>query len=267
MKTFCWTAVLVCLAAWSAALSAADLAKIERKIAKEPAYQGKPKYCLLVFGPEAKTRVWLVQDGGTLYVDRNADGDLTGPGKKIQHDKEAATQGEDLFVVGDLREENLLHQGLRVYVRTLDRFADHDDIVAEHLAKAPKARGYSVSLNVEMPEFRHEGTVRRVYQSTDSFYDLHGFLKFADKPEEAPIIHFRGPWEATLYSRQHLTIGRETDLDVGVGTPGLGPGTTLWTRHDDFVPEQGFLTAEVLYPPMRKGQAPIRELYELKKRC
>ena len=38
---------------------AADLTKIERTIAKEPKYQGKPKYCLLVFGPEAKFRVWL----------------------------------------------------------------------------------------------------------------------------------------------------------------------------------------------------------------
>ena len=35
----------------------ADLTKIDRTIAKEPAYKSKPKYCLLVFGPEAKTRV------------------------------------------------------------------------------------------------------------------------------------------------------------------------------------------------------------------
>jgi hypothetical protein len=29
----------------------ADLTKIDRTIAKEPAYKSKPKYCLLVFGP------------------------------------------------------------------------------------------------------------------------------------------------------------------------------------------------------------------------
>ncbi len=61
----------------SGGLGAADLHKIERTIAKEPAYKNKPKYCLLVFGPEATTRVWLVQDGDLLYVDRNANGDLT----------------------------------------------------------------------------------------------------------------------------------------------------------------------------------------------
>src|SRR6266566_2992050 len=64
---------------------AADLAKIERKIAKEPTYQTQtPKYCLLVFGLDAKTRVWLVQDGDTLYLDRNGNGDLTEDGKRVK---------------------------------------------------------------------------------------------------------------------------------------------------------------------------------------
>ena len=267
MRILYGMAVPLLLAVWTAELSAADLAKVERKIAKEPAYQGKPKYCLLVFGPDAKTRVWLVQDGGALYVDRNADGDLTGPGKKVERDNRYATLHDDLFNAGDLREGELLHRGLTVFARRLDPFADRDDIVAAQVAKDPNARGYLVNLNVEMPELRVGRTVRRVYQATDEFYDVHGFLKFADKPEDAPIIHFRGPREATLYNRPRLTIGREKDVDVGVGTPGAGPGTTVWTRHDDVVPKQGFLTAEVFYPPLLAGQAPTRELYELKKRC
>src|SRR5262245_3812764 len=61
----------------------ADLAKIERTVAKEPNYQGKPKYCLLVFGPEANFRVWLVLDGAVLYMDRNGNGDLTEPDKRV----------------------------------------------------------------------------------------------------------------------------------------------------------------------------------------
>src|SRR5260221_55230 len=62
---------------------AADLAKVDRTIIREPAYQSTPKYCLMVFGPEARTRVWLVQDGDTLYVDRNGNGDLTDAGEKV----------------------------------------------------------------------------------------------------------------------------------------------------------------------------------------
>ena len=55
-----------------------DLKKIDRTIVKEPVYRSKtPKYCLVVFGPEARVRMWLVTDGDRLYVDRNANGDLT----------------------------------------------------------------------------------------------------------------------------------------------------------------------------------------------
>jgi hypothetical protein len=51
---------LACLVLATAPLSAADLAQVDRTIAREPAYRSKPKYCLLVFGREAQTRVWLV---------------------------------------------------------------------------------------------------------------------------------------------------------------------------------------------------------------
>src|SRR5262245_50021257 len=64
-----------------------DAVKIDRSIIKEPAYQSKsPKYCLLVFGPEAKTRVWLVidPDARLLYVDRNGNGDLTEKGERVE---------------------------------------------------------------------------------------------------------------------------------------------------------------------------------------
>jgi hypothetical protein len=37
---------------------------------------------LLVFGTDARDRVWLVHDGDTLFVDRNGNGDLTDDGEK-----------------------------------------------------------------------------------------------------------------------------------------------------------------------------------------
>src|SRR5262245_10504622 len=75
---------------------AGDLTGIERSISKEPRYESKvPKYCLLVLGPKAKTRIWLVLDGKTLYVDRNADGDLTAASERVD--------GKDgVFKVGEL---------------------------------------------------------------------------------------------------------------------------------------------------------------------
>src|SRR2546423_744441 len=85
---------------------AADLSKVERTIAREPAYRSKaPRYCLLVFGPEAKTSVWLVQDGDTLYVDRNGNGDLTEEGEKVLAEKQdGAEEGVYTFRIGELRD-------------------------------------------------------------------------------------------------------------------------------------------------------------------
>src|SRR6266404_834536 len=62
-----------------------DLKKVDRTIGREPAYVSKqPQYCLLVFGPKATTRVWLVIDGDFLYIDRNGNGDLTEPGERVR---------------------------------------------------------------------------------------------------------------------------------------------------------------------------------------
>jgi hypothetical protein len=72
-----------------------DLTQIKRSIVREPVYQSKaPKYFLLVFGAEAKTRIWLVLDGDVLYVDRNGNGDLTEDGKRVTMNKGGFAVGE-----------------------------------------------------------------------------------------------------------------------------------------------------------------------------
>ena len=99
---------------------AADLAKIERKIAKEPVYQTKtPKYCLLVFGLDAKTHVWLVQDGDTLYVDKSGNGDLTGDGKRVAIKQQSDSYRS--FEAGDITIDGLTHTGLSVMQMKADR--------------------------------------------------------------------------------------------------------------------------------------------------
>jgi hypothetical protein len=77
----------------------AGLAKIDRRIAREPTYQHQPKYCLLLFGPQAKTRVWLVLDGDILYVDRNGNGNLTEKGKQV-----AALKPTQVYAAGNITE-------------------------------------------------------------------------------------------------------------------------------------------------------------------
>jgi hypothetical protein len=262
--------LLVCLlpAMWAAALPArgADLSTIDRTIRKEPVYKTKsPKYCLLVFGPQATTRVWLVQDGDTLYIDRNGNGDLTEPGERITA-KEGAADGEYTFEAREVRDGRRLHKALTVLVSKLDHLADQDERVKAFLARNPAARGYYVLVEVDMPGWKGTGDGGRVQQR--AFYvDAGGILQFADRPQDAPVIHFGGPWQVTLFDPPRLTIGRDTDVVLGVGTPGRGPGTTAYVDYGGVIPENVYPTAEITYLPKAPGEPPVRQRYELKRRC
>ena len=202
---------------WVALASGADLTKIDRTIDKEPAYKGKPRYCLLVFGPEAKTGVWLVQDSDVLYVDCNGNGDLTEAGKRITAEKsEDSNEGEYTFKVGDIRVGEELHKALTVAVAKIDHMADRDEVIKAFLTKNPKGRGYSVGIEMELPGWKGTGVGSRVRQHT-SLVTVDGVLQFADKPQGAPIVHFGGPWQISLFGRHRLTIG------LAATTPTLVP--------------------------------------------
>src|SRR5262245_15386573 len=73
---------------------ATDLTKIDRSIGKEPAYASNPRYCLVVIGPEVKTRVWLVIDGDTLFTS-GKDGEL-----KKATDNERSANGKLVRIPG-----------------------------------------------------------------------------------------------------------------------------------------------------------------------
>lgn len=252
----------------SAANAALELTTIERKLVKEPVYRSRPKYCLLVLGPEAKTRIWLVQDGDTLYVDRNGNGDLTEANEKVTAEKsEDAQEGEYLFNAGDLRDGERLHKELKLSIMKLGQLnAARYDAVKELLKENPKARGYFLLLEVEMPGRKGVGTGGRV-QQLSCLDDSTGVLQFAERPQDAPILHFGGPWQVTLFVRQQLTIDRETDVLLGFGSPGVGPGSFTWTAYENVIPKDKFPTLCIVYPPKRPGDVPLRERYELKQRC
>ncbi len=244
-----------------------DLTKIDRTIAREPVYQAKPKYCLLVFGSEAKTKVWLVLDGNSLYVDRNGTGDLTGPGAKVSMDKEESIEDQALiFKVGEVRDGPRVHKNLVIGVMKLERLADAQPQVKALLAKNPNALGYLASVEMEVPARTRKGVGGRVKQLA-FFMDLNGFIQFTDKLREAPIIHFGGPLQITLFGEQQLTLGKETDLVLAVGTPGVGPGTTAYVEYEGVIPDGLYPTGDIVYPPKNPGAAPVREKYELKQRC
>jgi hypothetical protein len=49
----------------------------DRRISKEPRYEGTPKYSLITAGDGGDVKVWMVEDGKRLFVDKNANGNMT----------------------------------------------------------------------------------------------------------------------------------------------------------------------------------------------
>jgi hypothetical protein len=204
--------LLAGLAAWSLAPPPTDLAAIPRTIEKEPAYQGKPRYCLLVFGKQADTRIWMVHDGKHFYVDRNGNGDLTDAGEKV------AAAGAHQFY------------GYKIVER--DGKTPHTMTVICH---------NDGTLHMEL-----HGN-RRQYVGID----LMERPSWSDKPETAPVIHFGGPMSFERYGPIYTIPRKEGrgirySLRVMLGTPGIGKGT--FASYDEVCTEElGPLQADIVY--------------------
>ncbi|MFL5327463.1 MAG: hypothetical protein ACJ8C4_01000 [Gemmataceae bacterium] len=243
-----------------------DLTTIPRTIRKEPNYRGQPKYCLLVFGPEAKTRVWLVQDGDTLYVDLNGNGDLTEPGDKITAKKNQDPDDRQVqFDIGKITD------GERTHVLSLDtfdmsEFAKSDSDAKQFATAHPGARGIMIWAALQIPSWTGDDLEGRVRHRA-GYSDVDGFLQFADRPQDAPIIHFGGPMQITLWERPTLRVGRQDEIILVIATLGVGSGTRAFMSYNGIVSPQLHPKVEITFAGAKPGESPVKELYELKQWC
>jgi len=208
-------------------VSGMDLAKIDRAIGKEPAYKGKPKYCLLVIGPEAKTRIWLVKDDNNLYVDRNGDGDLTQSADRAKFNSPYSRweSGDVGGPDGKLR--------YKVSLQTYEKAAS------------------GVQLSID------EGD-KKSYIAGDPDGDP---LIFAERPSEAPIVHIGGHLEINLSYYVQGKVSRSLVLRVRVGTAGLGQGAFAGLVLRDATP-----VADVQFPSDKPGAPLLMTTKSLKNR-
>jgi hypothetical protein len=246
----------------------ADLSALDRQIKKEPVYSGKPRYCLLVFGPAARDRVWVVQDGDTLYVDRNGNGDLSESGKRVPAAKDGAKESGYTFEAGDLVVGGKIHKGLSVSVSPLKWYARNQDLagipaIQNALKIDPETAVARLSIEVESARFKGSGVGGRIIQSA-GFFDLTGVLAFTDKPADAPVVHLDGPMTVTFYGEVPvLRLGRDNDLILTAGTPGRGGGTFAMLDYQDTIPNGIHPKVEVRW----SGDSSRTEVFELKQRC
>jgi hypothetical protein len=235
---------------------AGDVKSVPRSIAKQPTYAGRPGYALLVFGPEANRRVWLVLDGTTLYVDKNGNGDLTEPGEKvsaagapsIEENEEIKVTATE-FEVGDLPATTggSAYQGLTVS-RSL--------VEPKPGAPADMKGGDNVYVSVAFRDI----------------CDQSAAPSFSAKPEDAPVVHFDGPLIAMVAAgcegpTSVLFHGDdEQELTIQIGTQGLGAGSWAPMGYGP-VPDTVKPLLEIAFPAATPGGAPVVAKFTLDDRC
>lgn len=213
--------------------AAPDLARIPRTLVKEPAYQSPPRYCLLVLGPEAKSRVWLVLDGGkTLYVDRNRNGNLTEAGEKV-------TSQDGLFRIGELVEADGKTRYTSVTVGLDRQYPTGED-------------------NVLVKPYEIQALVRGQFES-------YAEPIFAQKAADAPIVHFGGPISMRVFDPRLVSKGQRVGFRCLLRTPGLGEQAETTIFHDR-LPENVFPNLAIEFPSAN-GAPPSRQTAVLKTRC
>jgi len=225
----------------------------DRRLTKEPAYQGTPRYYLLVFGAEMTSSVWLVFDGTTLYVDRNANGDLTEPGERFSAKESKVTTEIDGkkypqldYEIPDVTERDgkTKHSPLRV-----------------SLMRATKNEYGDVYVTV-----RTAAGYRQ--------YSYFGFNQEKDrvpKPATAPFRHFHGPLHLKLLEpAPGLLRGESMNLYAQIETPHEGP-QKVWVDHgngkDPTVPADVNPIVTIELPTGKPGAKSVKLKVPLDQRC
>jgi hypothetical protein len=227
-----WVLAACVLLVVGAPATAADLSKIDRSLVKEPKYKGKPGYCLLVFGADAKARVWLVKDGNTLYLDRNGNGDLTEDGERL------AGSGGPL--------------ALAITAAAGKKY----QISQCNLTKlgGPK----------DQQEFCH------IAIDVGGGLRQYSFAGFADTPRKAPVVHFDGPLTIEVADKNVTLVRGEkpTDLSVYMVTRGHGDrlGSTAIVDYNT-IPRNVQPVVEIEFPNKEPNGKPVMARYTLKLRC
>jgi hypothetical protein len=232
-----WLMSAAVLLAWFATALAADLSKIERRLVKEPAYENKPKYGLLVFGPDADTRVWLVFDGDKLYLDKNGNADLTEPGERL------TLQGNSFEPV-------------------------------EIVEKDGRTRHKILHMNPPAAGQPGEEPLCYLDAHIDGKFQQYGFVRLADKPQDVKLAYFNGPlaMQHRGVEPTKLTLVRNArvrpDINAVIATPGIDKaiGNSALIDNGQGFPKEIHPVAELEFPP-KKGDKPIKLTIKLDQRC
>jgi hypothetical protein len=216
-----------------------DLSRVDRSLTTLPGWRD-PGFCLLVFGKrEPKTRVWLVEDGDTLYVDRDGSGDFSDPAKAVPAvarlgDTPSSPHREWTYSVGELTPDGGREK--------------HGELKVDRYQLSGEPMKYVISLCA--------------FGTTNQRAGWDGI--FSKDRETAPVIHFGGPVVAKSLRSTKLSAGEEKqELHLCVGTPGRGKGSFAYVAIDG-VPWSSPPVVRIRWP---EGSPATEDRFLLKKRC
>jgi hypothetical protein len=210
----------------SPAVEPVDLTKIDRQIAKEPAYTAEqPLYGMAIIGSSGSLRIWMVLDKTSsesdrydvVYVDLNGNGDLTEPSEKLD------SVNDDRFQLPDVTDPKTdeTHTNFELSNRTGEPTTQM--LSLRWNGKHKLGGGYPAD-----PE--------------------KGYMQFAKSADEAPIVWFNGdgPFHFQYWYSNQLHIGAEDDLKLFLGLPGIG-SSSFCAFQEHILGQEEQLVATLIY--------------------
>jgi hypothetical protein len=235
-----------------------------------------PKYGLLVFGTTANIRVWVVLDGDVMYLDRNGNGDLTEPGKRVdarfsRHDPDVPrpelAEIREFHIDSRRRNEEEPHwETILSGVPSVTRFLIEQQVLRDDYI--PKDEREKTDL-----EYFRARQIRVAVFLDHRKFEQDGYATFADRPQDAPIIHFDGPLtlcvDVAKFGPLELRRGETSELYAELTTPGV-QATTV-TRNDgppdSAPPDSAHPVVEIDWPTSSAAEPPLHSSVELRERC
>jgi hypothetical protein len=246
-------ASFISLVALVGSSTAADLSKIPRTIAKEPVYKTKPKYCLVVFGPEAMTRIWLVLDGDVLYVDKNGNGDLTEKGKALRYatqpldvsDPAYPLQEYRVFSVGEIAAGGVAYKRIEIGHTILKKTFD----IGTGFDRTSEFGKEIARLRKKVPDLTRLG----VQAIRNGKVRIQATAYASECPKDAPVIHIDGPVTMRPFNVSGLVRGKQGfEFQAVVGTKGVGEDAFAILDYTE-IPESAKPVLEIEFPGRAKA--------------
>jgi len=209
----------------------------------------RPLYGVFVFGTNTSHPVWAVFDKSTakasrfdvLYLDLNADGDLTQPDERfVTKTRIIPSSAEDTPIVFEFPR-----------IKEPGSGREHTDFKVTW-------RPTRVSANVKWLG----GKQMNAGYGTE----LSNYGNFANSPDQAPVyvLGHELPFRFQHWMSASLSRGSENDFKVFMGNAGEGQGA-FCAVDDKFLPPGDYVVATLIYRD--QSGAEKQERFDLKERC